>query len=162
MKQVSRKEFETFIKNYPRKLEKNLFMDWLDYYDFPSDDYQPKDLDDLYSHKVARYYNSYGETSYYIKEENDMKLEEICKLIKPIESECPPPSEEMIFMESDDNVARCHKIEPFDVFEICDRETAFEEAKKLQDSGQDVSVIFASDGRIYMQFLTKNNLFLYI
>lgn len=68
MKQVSREEFETFIKNYPRKLAKNFFMDYLDYYDFPSDDYQPKDLDDLYSHKVARYYNSYGETSYYVKE----------------------------------------------------------------------------------------------
>lgn len=89
-----------------------------------------------------------------------MKLEEICKLIEPIESG-RLPSEEMIFYEVDDNVARCHKIEPFDVIEVFDREAAFEEAKKLQDSGQDVSVIFASDGRIYMQFLTKDDLFLH-
>ena len=64
-------------------------------------------------------------------------------------------------MKSDDNVVRCHKIEPFDVIEMFDREVAFEEAKKLQDRGQDVSVIFASDGRIYMQFLTKDDLFLH-
>ena len=89
-----------------------------------------------------------------------MKLEEICKVIEPIESECHI-SEDMIFMKSDDNVARCHKIEPFDVIGGFDRESAFEEAKKLQDSGQDVSVIFASDGRIYMQFLTKDDLFLH-
>lgn len=68
MKQVSREEFETFIKNYPRKLTTNFFMDWLDYYDFPSDNYHPKDLDDLYSHKVARYHNQYGQESYYILE----------------------------------------------------------------------------------------------
>ena len=58
-------------------------------------------------------------------------------------------------------VARCHKIEPFDVIGGFDRESAFEEAKKLQDSGQDVSIIFASSGEIYMQFLTKDDLFLH-
>lgn len=73
-------------------------------------------------------------------------------------------SEEMIFMKSDEGWhfenARCHKIEPFDVLEFFDREVALEEAKKLQDKGLDVSVIFASDGRIYMQFLEKNHYFL--
>ena len=90
-----------------------------------------------------------------------MTLEEMCKLIEPIESECPPISEEIIFMKSDANVVRCHKIEPFDVFEICDREAAFEEAKKLQDRGQNISVVFASNGKIYIQFLTENELFLH-
>lgn len=84
--------------------------------------------------------------------------------IESIESECPPPSEEMIFMKSNNNVAsvaRCHKIEPFDVFEICDREAAFEEAKKLQDNEQNVSVVLASNGKVYIQFLTENDLFLH-
>lgn len=68
MKQVSREEFEAFIKNYPRKLEKNFFMDWLDYYDFPSSDYEPKDLEDLYLHKVARCHFDYGEKEFYIED----------------------------------------------------------------------------------------------
>ena len=72
MKQVSREEFEAFITNYPRKLEKNFFMDWLDYYDFPSSDYEPKDLEDLYSYKVARYYCSpCGTLEFYIKDEEN-------------------------------------------------------------------------------------------
>lgn len=74
-------------------------------------------------------------------------------------------SEANIFIKSDEGWhfenARCHEIEPFDVIEIFDREAAFKEAKKLQDSGQDVSVIFASNGKIYMQFLTKYDLFLH-
>ena len=69
MKQVSKEEFESFIKNYPRKLEINFFMDWWEYYDFPSEDYKPKNLDDLYSHKVARYCDTYGQESYYILED---------------------------------------------------------------------------------------------
>ena len=36
---------------------------------------------------------------------------------------------EKLFKKCDDNVARCLKIEPFDVFEIYDREAAFEQAK---------------------------------
>ena len=89
-------------------------------------------------------------------------FKELYKLIEPVEEfECPPPSEEMIFMKSDDNVARCHKLEPFDVFWIYDREAAFEEAKKLQDSGQDISVVLASNGKVYIQILTKNDLFVH-
>ena len=72
MKKVSREEFEAFIINYPRKLEKNFFMDWLDYYDFPSRDYEPKDLEDLYSYKVARYYcDPYGTLEFYIKDKEN-------------------------------------------------------------------------------------------
>lgn len=91
-------------------------------------------------------------------------FKELYKLIEPVEEfECPPPSEEMIFMKSDDNVtvARCNKIEPFDVFEIYDREVAFEQAKKMQDSGQNVSIIFANNGKIYIQILTENDLFVH-
>lgn len=31
---VSREEFENFIKSYPRKLEKDWYMDWFSYNDF--------------------------------------------------------------------------------------------------------------------------------
>lgn len=77
MKRVSEKEFISFIENYPRKLKSNYFMDWLDYYDFPSSNYEPKDLVDLYSYKVARcYYNPYGAKEFYIENieegENDV------------------------------------------------------------------------------------------
>lgn len=69
LREVTREEFESFIKNYPRKLKSNWFMDWLEYYDFPSKDYKPEDLDDLYSYQVARHYcNVYGDDKYYIKE----------------------------------------------------------------------------------------------
>lgn len=73
MRKVTKQEFDEYIKNYPRKLDSNYFMEWLDYYDFPSEDYHPKDLEDLYSHKVARHYmNPWGEDEYYIEEkEND-------------------------------------------------------------------------------------------
>lgn len=68
---------------------------------------------------------------------------------------------EKLFKKCDDNVARCLKIEPFDVFEIYDREAAFEQAKKMQDSGQNISVVFANNGKIYIQFLTENDLFVH-
>lgn len=65
MKEVSKEEFETFIKNYPRKLDCNFFMDWLEYYDFPCADFKPKNLEELYSYKVARHY--LVNEKYYIK-----------------------------------------------------------------------------------------------
>ena len=63
--------------------------------------------------------------------------------------------------KNEDNYACCHKIEPFEVLQLFDSEVAFEEAKKLQDKGTNVSLIFRDDGRIYMQFLTKDELFLH-
>lgn len=63
--------------------------------------------------------------------------------------------------KNEDNYARCHKIEPFEVLQFFDREVAFEQAKKLQDKGTNVSVVLRDDGRIYMQFLTKDELFLH-
>ena len=61
----------------------------------------------------------------------------------------------------EDNYVRCHKIEPFDVLQFFDRDVAFEQAKKLQDKGTNVSVVLKDDGRTYMQFLTKEELFLH-
>lgn len=77
-KEVTKEEFETFIKNYPRKLKSDFFMGWLDYYDFPSENYEPKDLDDLFSHKVARNYCGMGGDEYYV-------------MIEPKEAEIKPP-----------------------------------------------------------------------
>lgn len=72
MLRVTKEEFESYTKNYPKKLKSNYFMDWLDYYDFPSENYEPKDLDDLYSYKVARHYcNAFGDDEYYIKGDSD-------------------------------------------------------------------------------------------
>ena len=34
MKEVSKKEFDDFIANYPRKLEVDYFMEWYSYNDF--------------------------------------------------------------------------------------------------------------------------------
>ena len=68
-KKVTKEEFESYIKNYPRKLEANFFMDWLDYYDFPSENYEPKDFDDLDSYNVARHYSGMGGEEYYILNE---------------------------------------------------------------------------------------------
>lgn len=34
MKKVSKKEFDDFIANYPRKLEVDYFMEWYSYNDF--------------------------------------------------------------------------------------------------------------------------------
>lgn len=80
-----------------------------------------------------------------------MKLGDICK---PIEIEPKhSPSEEMIFMKSNDNVARCHEIKPFDVIEIFDREGAFEEAKKLQDKGHSCQIILHKNGNVFMELL---------
>ena len=70
-KKVTKEEFETFIKNYPRKLESNFFMDWVDYYDFPSENYEPKDWDDLDSYKVARHGGMYGDEYYVLNEVNE-------------------------------------------------------------------------------------------
>lgn len=67
-KEVTKEEFETFIKNYPRKLESNFFMDWVEYYDFPSENYKPKDLDDLDTYKVARHGGMYGDLYYVMSE----------------------------------------------------------------------------------------------
>lgn len=64
-------------------------------------------------------------------------------------------------VKNPDNVVRCHKIEDFDVLQFADKEVAFEEAKKLQNKGTNVSLVFRDDGRIYMQFLTKDELFLH-
>ena len=63
--------------------------------------------------------------------------------------------------QNTDGGARCHAIEPFDVLRIVDREAAFYEAKKLQDKGTNVSVVLRDDGNAYIQFLTKDELFLH-
>ena len=65
MEKVTKEEFERFIKDYPKPLETNFFMDWLDYYDFPKD-FKSNSLEETYSHKVARHYFGYGYEEYYI------------------------------------------------------------------------------------------------
>ena len=38
MREVSKEEFEEFIKNYPNKLEKDYYMDWFSWNDFTLND----------------------------------------------------------------------------------------------------------------------------
>jgi len=70
-KKVTKEEFEKFIENYPRPLERNFFMDWLDFYDFPND-IQPKSLEELYSYKVARIFRcGYEDDEFFIEAERE-------------------------------------------------------------------------------------------
>jgi len=66
-KKVTEKEFKKFIEDYPRPLELDCFMGWLEYFDFPKG-IQPKSLEELFSYKVARVYRGYGDDEYFIKD----------------------------------------------------------------------------------------------
>lgn len=67
-RQVTEKEFIDFIKNYPRKLEVNFFMDWFDYYDFP-ENFESTCYEDTLNCMVARKCIDYdGGYHYYIVE----------------------------------------------------------------------------------------------
>ena len=72
MRKVTKQEFDDYIKNYPKKLDSNYHMEWLDYYDFPPR-YNKTSWEELIKHRVARHHmNPWGEDEYYIEEkEND-------------------------------------------------------------------------------------------
>ena len=70
-KQVSKKEFKRFIERYPRMLKTHFIFEWLDYYDFPKD-FNSTDLEEVYSHIVAREYHGRNEIEYYIKTRNNI------------------------------------------------------------------------------------------
>ena len=68
MKKVNRAEFDDFIVNYPRPLERNFFMDWLEYYDFP-ENVEIHSIEELHSYCVAREYcGPWDDSEQYIRE----------------------------------------------------------------------------------------------
>lgn len=59
MKEVSKEEFEKFLKEYPGRLNHNFYMGW----------YQMHDADTL--EEVAKLYEEYGPGEYWIKEDDN-------------------------------------------------------------------------------------------
>jgi hypothetical protein len=60
--QVTKQEFDEYLKNYPRKYEANSFMGYTDYYDFTD----KKDDEPHWYYKIARHYYDYGYDGYYL------------------------------------------------------------------------------------------------
>lgn len=60
--EVTKDEFNEYLKNYPSPYEVNTFMGYQDYYDFEK---RKKD-EPHWNYKIARYYFDYGADIYYL------------------------------------------------------------------------------------------------
>ena len=60
--EVTKDEFNEYLKNYPSPYKVNTFMGYQDYYDFE----KQKDGEAHWNYKIARYYFDFGADIYYL------------------------------------------------------------------------------------------------